>query len=98
MAPQDLYRAVNVRIQELTAPGNSFDGAGTPNEYVCECGDANCRTNIVLLWEEFAEIAAEPNHYLVTPGHFWSNIEVIRRGDGYAVVRRLFGAQQPASS
>ena len=58
---EDLYRAVNERIQELTAPGSGDDGADTPNGYVCECGDPNCRTNISLRWEEFAEIAAEPD-------------------------------------
>ena len=94
MAPHDLYRAVNVRIQELTAPGNNLDGVGTPNDYVCECGNPNCRTNISLTWEQFAEIAAESDQYLMAAGHFRRDIEVIRRGSDYAIVRLLFGTRQ----
>jgi hypothetical protein len=94
----DLYRAVNERIQELTAPGAGFDASGIQNEYVCECGDPSCRTNISLLWQEFAEIAAEPGHYLVAAGHLGRDIEVIRRGSDYTVVRWLFDTPQSASA
>ena len=94
---EDLYRAVNERIQELTAPSGDLAGAGTPNEYVCECGNPNCRTNVRLTWEEFAEISAEPDQYLVAARHLERDIEVIRRAGDYAVVRLLFGTRHPIS-
>jgi hypothetical protein len=62
---------VNARIQELTAPGEGLAGFDLVNEYVCECGNSNCRTNISLTWEEFAEIAVGQDQYLVAARPRW---------------------------
>jgi hypothetical protein len=82
---RDLYRAVNERIQELTAP-DSWPFEVGPNEYMCECGDLSCQTTLRLGWEGFAEIAARPNHYLVAPGHAGPDTEIRRRERDYVVV------------
>ena len=78
-----VLREVNRRIHALT---RVFDG---PTGYLCECGRVTCSvTNMVDLdATEFADVLAMPDTLLVAPGHETPGTEVVRRRNGYLIVR-----------
>lgn len=81
-ANAQLFRAVNERIRELSAPGAS------EYEFMCECDDGRCTMVLRLSEAEYERVRSEPAHFVVLAGHEWPLDEVVATGDGWAVVRK----------
>lgn len=82
---ESLFRDVNERIVEL---GNGFDVAET--EFVCECADSSCTSRLVASLAEYEAIRANPQRFLVLPGHERADVErVVENRDRYLVVEKF---------
>jgi hypothetical protein len=62
------------------------------DDFVCECGDPNCATNICLSPAEYESVRAYPNHFAIATNHENPDAEsVVSENDRYAVVATLAG-------
>jgi hypothetical protein len=77
---QRFFRAINDEIGRV-------DGEQT--DYVCECGNPVCAAPIVLSAEILVRLHAEPDLFVVSPGHEIADVElVVERGEGFVIIRR----------
>jgi hypothetical protein len=87
-----LFREVNERVRETN---ETFDVTSDEAEFVCECGLASCVDRIRVPLVEYERIRAEPNHFLVVPGHQLPDVEtVVRAQPHFAVVSKDRGAPE----
>jgi hypothetical protein len=79
-----IFRDANERIRdahrELGAPV-----ARVP--FLCECPDEHCRHIVRLAPEAYEEVRANPERFVVAPGHEEDAAEV-DAGDGYVVIEK----------
>ena len=80
---QTLLRQVNDRVLGLSERV-SVDVA----EFVCECGERDCATPLLVTLREYAEIRADPTLLIVAPDHLPAEHELVYRCPGYVVVQR----------
>jgi hypothetical protein len=73
-----IFREVNLRIAELSRPGESL-------EFVCECGSLDCTERIPLAIEVFEQHATSTQR-IVAPGHERSTDALVARGETFVVV------------
>ena len=79
---EQLFKRVNEEIDDRSAASGDL-------EYVCECADTRCSETIRLTHAEYAGVRAQPDHYLVLPGHVMPEVEdVVERRDGWLVVKK----------
>jgi len=84
-----LFRQVNERLKEL---GEGFSLVSEVADFVCECGKASCAEPIQMTLAEYERIRAQPELFIVVPGHGMPAVEgVIEEGPGYEVVRKHEG-------
>jgi hypothetical protein len=85
-----LFREVNERIREVgNAVGVRPDEA---LEMVCECSSAECSRRISMTRSEYEDVRAEPELFILVPGHTDPSVEsVVARRDRYWVARKLPG-------
>ena len=80
-----LFREVNERVQEI-AGGPVSDTVLV----VCECGRAECTTELTLTRNEYTTLRSDPVAFAVLPGHVEPSVEyVIAEKDSYVVVRKM---------
>jgi len=80
-----LFREVNERVQEI-AGGSASDTVLV----VCECGRADCTTELTLAHDEYTTLRSDPVAFAVLPDHVEPSVEyVIAEKDGYVVVRKM---------
>ena len=76
-----VFRTVNEEIDEGSNGGT--------REYVCECADATCTETIRLSHDEYRTVRANPDTYLLIPGHEIPGLEdVVRREPDHFVVQK----------
>jgi|tagenome__1003787_1003787.scaffolds.fasta_scaffold20601434_2 hypothetical protein len=83
-----LYREVNERIQALA---NRPDHAAAPPEYdyFCECANADCTLQVRVRRDIYEWVRAEPNRFLIAPGHDTPEVEaIVREENGFSVVEK----------
>ena len=97
-----LFRDLNEQVEFVAAPLDS--GEGATFEFFCECSDVDCTLRLPMPLSEYERVRSDPTLFVVAPGHESPEIEeVVRREDGYQVVRkegeaaRLAVAQDPRS-
>jgi hypothetical protein len=84
-----LFREVNERIKEI---GESFSLVATHASFVCECADTACAEQLALTLEEYAAVRANPERFIVVPGHETADVEeIVERHDRYAVIEKRAG-------
>lgn len=80
-----LFRDVNERIGE--------HAAGEPTDrvaFVCECGDRQCTHRVDTTLDEYEDVRAAPNRFLVVDGHEDERIEeVVAERPGHNVVEKV---------
>lgn len=85
-----IFREVNEQIEHL----NDRFGAVRSEllQIVCECGNLDCARQLSLPAAVYEEVRADPETFMVEPGHEDPAVEdVVRRGDGYLVVKKQPG-------
>jgi hypothetical protein len=83
---ENAFRELNERIEGSVNRRRSPDDLGG---FVCECGDEHCEEIVRLRIEEYEQIRQDSRLFFVVPGHEVPQAEdVVRRGDGYFVVRK----------
>jgi len=83
---ENAFRALNESLENSVHRRRSDeDLAG----FVCECGDDDCEEIVRLQLAAYEEIRDDSRLFFVVPGHEVPEAEdVVRRGDGYFVVRK----------
>jgi 23S rRNA A1618 N6-methylase RlmF len=82
---EKLFREVNERVADIEA-----NFSGPDPEWVCECGDGTCFEKVAVPIEEYQQIRAHGDWFLITPGHEKADIERIVRQNGEFVVVEKF--------
>lgn len=83
---ENAFRELNESLEDSVHRRRSAeDLAG----FVCECGDGDCDEIVRLTIEAYEEIRDDSRLFFVVPGHDMAVAEdVVRRRDGYFVVRK----------
>jgi 23S rRNA A1618 N6-methylase RlmF len=82
---EKLFREVNERVADLQANFSAADP-----EWVCECGDETCFEKVIVPTEEYRQIRAHGDWFLIRPGHEKPDVErVVREHDGFVVVEKF---------
>lgn len=80
-----LFREVNERIEDVAR----LHGADDALDFLCECGRRDCLAAIGLSREEYESVRAEPDRFLVAPGHEEPDIErVVSETERFFVVEK----------
>jgi hypothetical protein len=83
-----LFRGINERVRELKSE-LADAGPGTLIEFMCECGRSDCVEQVQLTISEYERVRAEPEHFLLKPGHELADVErVLAEGDRFVVVAK----------
>ena len=78
---EQVFRAVNEEIDDAAE--------GAARAYVCECADAACTETIRLTELEYRAVRADPNRYVVLPGHEVVGLEqVVQREADHLLVEK----------
>jgi hypothetical protein len=91
---QALFRAIN---EELRVAARVLD----PESLIiaCECADPACVETLEIDAEQYAQIRADPTHFIVLPGHVYSEVErVIVEDDRFQIVEKIGEAGHVAAS
>ena len=85
-----LFRDVNERIYSLTEEFGSHPADdGLSLAFVCECGNVNCTSQVLIESDDYSRIRSNPAQYLVLAGHELPDVErVIEANSHYVVVER----------
>ncbi len=76
-----VFRAINEEIDDASYGGS--------RDYVCECADAACTETIHLTQEEYRAVRADPDRFVLVPGHEVDGLEdVVRRESDHLVVEK----------
>jgi hypothetical protein len=86
-----LFRRVNDEVEAVNARFGRIEHLSV----VCECGDGDCMATFDVATSEYEQIRANPQRFLVLPGHESPDVEtVVASGDGYAVVEKDDGVPE----
>jgi hypothetical protein len=79
---ENLFRRINERVEMLA-------GGHDRLPIVCECSDAGCSERLTVARGAYEHVRAQPERFLVAPGHEAPGVEqVVERGDGWVVVAK----------
>ncbi len=83
---ENVFRELNESLEDSVQRRRSDDDLAG---FVCECGDERCEDIVRLSLATYEEIRRDSRRFFVVPGHEAPEAEdVMRRGDGYFVVRK----------
>ena len=78
-----IFRDVNEMVRRLD-PG--------PMTILCECGDADCRDQLVISPDEYKRVRADPTRFILRPQHEADKVEeVLAKHLEYWIVRKRSG-------
>lgn len=94
-----LFRDLNERTTRVL-DDLDFDGVidtGGPQEYMCECADAECTARVPLTNEEYERVRSSPIQFAVAPGHVVADIEtIVEATERYSIVEKDPGEREIA--
>lgn len=91
---QALFRAVNERVETINV---AFEFAEPMGDWICECEDVSCTTQIRMTIAEYEAVRANPRRFAVLPGHVLPDVErVVETSDGFVVVEKVGAAGEIA--
>ena len=84
-----LFREVNERLRDLN---ETFVPLTNRVELICECANPACAERISFTVGEYEELRAEPDRFVVAPGHEVADVEdVVATGERWHIVRKRPG-------
>jgi hypothetical protein len=75
------------RLQEIAPTLESYP-------FICECGDPHCTQIVNLTLDEYREIRARPDRFLMVPGHDALGEKVVRSAERFEVVEKQGDARR----
>lgn len=63
---QELFRLANERLDERV---RNLDVERAFIPFICECADEGCLGRVHLTADDYEDIRAKPNRYVIVPGH-----------------------------
>jgi len=92
---ETIFREVNEKIEQIASPDGRRDRH--VYEFLCECSNIDCNFLLPLTVAEYEAVRANPQAFLVAPGHELPEIEnVVARESGYQVVLKYGEAAEMA--
>ena len=92
---ETIFRQVNEQIEQIATPDGRRDGH--IYEFICECSNLDCNLLLPLTVCAYEEVRANPQAFMVAPGHELPEIEtVIARWPEYQVVLKRGEAAEMA--
>jgi hypothetical protein len=89
---QDLFRVANERLDERI---RDLDLDRPLIPYLCECADERCLGRVHLSVEEYEEIRAKPDRFVIVPGHATVEGEkVVQESGHFHVVEKEHDASE----
>lgn len=91
---QSVFRAIN---DELRVATRALD----PQSFIiaCECADPACVKMLEVDVEQYAQIRADPTHFIVLPGHIYPEVERVIVADArFQIVEKTGEAAQVAAA
>lgn len=82
---ETLFREVNERLEELSRRTGTAEGGV---DFVCECADETCTGRIHLSLPEYEQVRADPQQFLVLPGHEAAVEHVVADRGAYRIVEK----------
>jgi hypothetical protein len=83
-----LFRGVNERVRELKSELSDPDPDALI-DFICECGRSDCVEQVQLAISEYERVRAEPEHFVLKPGHEALDVErVLSEADRFIVVAK----------
>jgi uncharacterized protein (DUF1499 family) len=79
------FRIANERM----ARWEERHAGGADEIYLCECASQPCRLRVRMSRDEYEAVRADPQHFLVVPGHVLPDLEtVVRSTPAYEVIEK----------
>ena len=88
-----VVREANREVYLLAVDGGA--GADEELELACACGRADCGEHVLITVEAYLSVHADPDRFVVSPGHADGRMAVVvDRGAVYEVVRGVSAARR----
>ncbi len=79
------FREVNDEIVRLAVAAGTADGLLA---VLCECGDADCATEVEIAHAEYQLARGAPGRFIFSTGHEPADVVIIASSHGYVVGQR----------
>jgi hypothetical protein len=89
---EELMEALNLRMEASLGRIREEDGLpqDAPMALFCECSDLDCRDRVHVQPGRFDEIHADPEQFILVPGHEMLEVErVVDQESDYLIVRKI---------
>src|SRR5262249_18547984 len=90
-----IFRDANERIRDARVELDEIVGR-TP--FLCECSAIDCREVVLLDLADYEFARAAPARFLLVPSHLSTPVDVLREGNGYAIVEKKGVAAEVAEA
>jgi hypothetical protein len=81
---EQVFKAINEEVREAHARPEDDKIA-----FLCECADRSCTEKVRLTADEYRQVRADSNRYVVATGHVVPELEhVVERHGDYEVVQK----------
>ena len=88
---ESLFREVNERIAEAAKRTQVLPDA----EFLCECGRPDCLERVLVPLDEYEQIRAYPERFVLVGGHEQLEVDrVVFSNRGYVVVEKVGEARE----
>ena len=89
---EDFMESLNQRMKAMLKEirEERDDDPDAPFGFFCECSDLDCRERVLVEPPRYGEIHADPEQFVLLPGHEIPAIEVVvDQEGGYLIVRKI---------
>ena len=74
---------------ELVDAGREDELRGRKEPFLCECSNDDCTSTLELRWDEYRDIRAHDDRFVIRPGHETAEIDrVVEEHDGFVIVEK----------
>ena len=95
---QSAFRSANERMRLAAASYRFEPSQGVP--FLCECADPSCYEIVMLSLDDYEDVRAHPNRFLLVAGHEDAEVtleRIVEAENGYAIIEKLGTACEEAA-